>query len=93
MTAIEGHIGRLDVVEFPQERYLSPQHLAACAVVPFRDDIIEHMPRGGRIAELGVQTGEFSQFILETCAPTGLHRIDVDLAKWSVADKFVSQIA
>ena len=93
MAAMSGHLGRLDVVECPQQPYLSSQHLARCTVVPFRDDIIEHLPRGGRIAELGVQTGEFSRFILETCAPTELHLIDVDLTKWSVADKFARDIA
>lgn len=93
MAAMSAHFNRLGVVEFPQQPYLAPHHLQNCVVVPYRDDIFERMPSRGRVAELGVQTGELSRYILETCTPAELHLIDVDLTAWNVAEKFADEIA
>lgn len=41
-----------------------------------REQLIECLPQGGVIAELGVFTGEFSAKILEICRPKKLHLID-----------------
>jgi len=93
MAGMSAHLNRLGVVEFPQQPYLAPHHLENCLVVPYRDDIFERMPTRGRIAELGVQTGELSRYIWETRTPAELHLIDVDLTTWKVAEKFADEIA
>jgi len=92
MAAMSAHFNSFGVVEFPQQPYPAPHHLQNCVVVPYRDDIFERMPTRGRIAELGVQTGELSRYIWETCTPAELHLIDVDLTTWKVAEKFADEI-
>ena len=41
-----------------------------------RDQILQFLPKGGVVAEIGVAEGEFSRLILETAAPRRLHLID-----------------
>jgi len=45
-------------------------------VIGDRNRLIEQFPKNGRWAEIGVYRGDFSQRILETCAPSELHLID-----------------
>ena len=41
-----------------------------------RGKLLESLPKGGIVAEVGVWEGNFSQRILEICAPKELHLID-----------------
>jgi hypothetical protein len=41
-----------------------------------RNSLIQQFPKGGAWAEVGVYRGDFSQRILETCAPVEFHLID-----------------
>jgi hypothetical protein len=46
-------------------------------ICPFtRDQLLGVLPKGGRVAEIGVAEGEFSQSILEACQPRQLTLID-----------------
>lgn len=45
-----------------------------------RYELVAALPRGGRIAEIGTDKGEFAQHILTTCAPDSLHLIDLDFS-------------
>jgi hypothetical protein len=42
-----------------------------------REDMIQILPKGGVIAELGVFKGEFSKIIDKVCEPTELYLIDI----------------
>lgn len=58
-----------------------PAHLLTdCRVLVSRVDLIAHMSRGGRIAEVGTHKGDFARHILEVCEPKELHLIDLDLS-------------
>lgn len=71
---------------------LDDWHLAGCELVASRESLIRKMPRGERIAELGVLAGDFSQVLLATCAPAELHLIDLDLRSHRVAERFANQV-
>lgn len=44
--------------------------------VIMRDKLLNSLPKGAKVAEIGVWEGKFSQKILDLCAPTELHLID-----------------
>lgn len=54
--------------------------IAECRVCANRDDLVLHMPRGGRVAEVGVQRGLFSRHILAVSDPHQLDLIDLDFS-------------
>lgn len=41
-----------------------------------RGRLLESLPKGGTVAEIGVWEGDFSQRILDICQPAALHLID-----------------
>ena len=45
-----------------------------------REAMLQAVPEGGTIAEMGVFEGGFSKLIARHCKPTSLHLIDIDLA-------------
>ena len=55
---------------------LSAEHVQHLVVVPDRRALVARMPRGGRVAELGVADGDFSALILEIAQPDELRLID-----------------
>ncbi len=54
--------------------------LADCKMCASRFDLVQALPHGGRIAEVGTFKGEFARHILATCSPAVLHLIDLDLS-------------
>jgi predicted O-methyltransferase YrrM len=52
-------------------------HTRGCVVLPSREVLLEHLPKGGIVAEIGVAEGEFSRAILQRNAPRQLHLIDM----------------
>ncbi|MFL0682736.1 MAG: class I SAM-dependent methyltransferase [Algoriphagus aquaeductus] len=42
-----------------------------------REKLLEHLPKKGIVAELGVDEGNFSEVILNKCQPEKLHLIDI----------------
>lgn len=42
-----------------------------------REKLLEHLPKKGIVAELGVDEGNFSELILKKCKPEKLHLIDI----------------
>lgn len=79
-------------IQLPPLPMLMEQHLEHCRVLPSRESILRRMPVGGIAAEVGVQTGGFSQAILDICRPSKLHLIDFDLQRFAIHDKFKSEI-
>lgn len=58
---------------------LRQEHLGRCRVLPDRLTLIEQLPKGGVVAELGTLHGEFAREILRTVDPTELHLVDHEL--------------
>jgi hypothetical protein len=71
---------------------LEDQHLQDCQVLASREKIIQKMPRGGQIAEIGVLAGDFSQVLLDTCGPAELHLIDLDLRSYQISQRFADEV-
>jgi predicted O-methyltransferase YrrM len=89
MAAYANHLG---VVEMPDYPILEARHLSHCKVFPLRQAILERMPKHGKVAELGVQEGLFSEDILAICQPSELHLVDIDLTTFKVAERFSEQV-
>jgi SAM-dependent methyltransferase len=60
---------------------ISAELLADCRVCASRVDLIERLPHGGCIAEVGTDRGDFAKRILTTCNPAELHIIDLDFSR------------
>jgi hypothetical protein len=58
-------------------RTLSQEHVRDVEVVPSREEMLEAFPKGGRVAELGADEGDFSERILSITEPDELVLIDV----------------
>jgi hypothetical protein len=64
-------------MSLPPEAPALPPRLLDCArVLPDRDAILPLLPRGRAFAEVGVATGDFSQKVMDVCAPSLFIGID-----------------
>lgn len=82
----------LGVVKLPAYPILPEHSLANCRVFPLREHILSMMPKSGRVAEVGVQAGEFSRTILEVCRPQVLELIDIDTQRFKLTEQFSAEI-
>lgn len=57
---------------------------AGCGVCASRYDLVDRLPKGGCVAEIGTYKGEFASHILTTSFPAELHLVDMD---FSLLDK------
>jgi len=71
---------------------LTDKQVEGCYVLPDRETILQKMKRGGIVAEVGVQAGEFSRSILDICSPSQIHLIDIDLRSHAIHEKFGKEI-
>lgn len=55
-------------------------HLRDARILSRREDVFDHLPKGGRIAELGTQEGYFARKLHDALAPEELHLFDIDFA-------------
>jgi predicted O-methyltransferase YrrM len=55
---------------------LRDEHVRGCIVVPDRLALLERLPKGGVVAEVGTLHGEFAREILRITEPQELHLID-----------------
>jgi len=62
---------------------LPPELLAGCRFCASRQAMLEHLPQGGVVAELGTYRGDFARAILERNRPAALHLIDIDYSQFS----------
>jgi len=58
---------------------LREEHLRTCIVVPDRKTLLERLPKGGVVAEVGTLHGEFARQILRIVEPEELHLIDTQI--------------
>lgn len=56
---------------------LAEEHVKNCSVVLDRRALLSRMKKGGKVAEVGVNRGDFSELILKITEPERLHLIDV----------------
>jgi hypothetical protein len=62
-----------------QAPQLGARHLQDCHLVPNRLVLLERLPKGGIVAEVGVLHGAFSREILHIVEPEELHLIDREI--------------
>ena len=55
---------------------LEERHTRSCRVLPTRMHLLDHLPRGAVVAEVGVAFGDFTARILERSSPRKLHLVD-----------------
>ena len=67
---------RKDLEALPSFR-LQKENVNECKTVLNRFDLINEMKKGGVVAELGVDKGNFSEIILKNSKPKELHLIDI----------------
>ena len=60
---------------------LPADKLADCQLLPNRMALLDKLAKGGVIAEIGVDRGDFSQEILQRCQPSELHLFDIDATR------------
>mgnify|MGYP002399149309 CR=1 FL=1 len=86
-------VNELGVVELPDRApVLSERHLQNCRMVANREVILQHMKKGGIVAEVGVQEGHFSRSILKICMPEKLHLVDIELTTYGIHQNFQPEI-
>ncbi len=56
---------------------LSREHVQNCELLLNRSEMLSKLRKGGKIAEIGVAQGDFSELILKITEPDSLHLIDV----------------
>lgn len=78
-SSMQRAMAAFEAKRYPQPTVprLSPEHLAGARLLPSRTELLRELPRGGRVAELGVNRGDFSAEILRESAPERLHLVDM----------------
>jgi hypothetical protein len=92
MCVMSEYQDRRGLVCPPTPPMLEDRHLANCQLVASRTSIIRRVPKLGRVAELGVLAGDFSQVLLAECAPRELHLIDLDLHSCAIQQRFAAEV-
>jgi hypothetical protein len=55
---------------------LQERHVSNVKLLPNRSILLDHLIKSGKVAELGVNKGDFSREILQICSPEELHLVD-----------------
>jgi hypothetical protein len=58
-------------------RWLTQDKVRNCKVFAYREAMIEHLPKGGVVAEIGTDKGHFAKLIHEVVQPKELHIFDL----------------
>jgi hypothetical protein len=76
LNGLLGRVRRAQSAAIPKVE-VTARHIRDLRVVTNRDAFLERLPKGGIVAEAGVDHGDFSARILEIVRPERLHLIDV----------------
>lgn len=60
---------------------LPASKLDGCELLPNRYALIDKLPKGGVVAEVGVDRGDFSMELLTRIQPTKLYLLDIDISR------------
>jgi hypothetical protein len=66
---------RRDEAQLPKQP-LCQRHINGTRLLTNRETLLEHLPKGGIVAEIGVAAGEFSRAILDISKPQKIHLVD-----------------
>ena len=86
-TARRAFSRKLNAFQKQKGRYHNPApelptaKLADCQLLPNRMELLHKIRKGGVMAEIGVDRGDFSLEILKRCAPDKLHLFDIDISR------------
>ncbi|MCP4933866.1 MAG: class I SAM-dependent methyltransferase [bacterium] len=69
--------------EVNTSRSLLPELVEDCRFCASRIHMLDHLPHGGIVAELGTRKGDFAREIFSRTEPRELHLIDLDYSKFS----------
>ncbi len=78
---------------------LNDEHVNNAKIVPSRERLLDLLPKGGVVAEIGVAYGDFTRDILTRAAPSKLHLLDAwaldrySEGKRKVEEAFSAEIA
>jgi hypothetical protein len=56
---------------------LPPEYLKHSTIVPKREYLLDRVPKGGVVAEVGVALGGFTYHIFDRCKPTKFYSLDI----------------
>jgi len=82
-----------------KQTQLDMVHTEGCILLPDRKMMLDRMPKGARVAEIGVAFGDFSREILGRCCPSYLYLIDAWLSERyreglnKIEEEFAEQIS
>ena len=66
---------KFDDAQIPKVE-LEEKHISNAKLILTREKLLELLPKGGTVAELGVDNGDFSQKILSINQPEKLYLVD-----------------
>lgn len=90
---LEDHSLQQRVAMWPPAAQLEDVHVRNCRLFPNRYAMTEHLPKGSVCAEIGVETGDFSQHLLTTVRPAKLYLIDfAEEATRNAERRFAEQV-
>ncbi|WNO61811.1 class I SAM-dependent methyltransferase [Rheinheimera sp. MMS21-TC3] len=75
-TQLENHY-REQSTEYIPRIPLLQQHIEQARLITDRQELLQLLPKGGTVAELGVANGDYTKQILNISAPKKLHLIDI----------------
>ena len=76
LSLVRKYLSDREMVQWPKYR-LEVEHTSGARIVANRSELLKYLPKGGVVAELGVDKGLFSQQIIDICNPKKLHLVDV----------------
>lgn len=91
--AMKDHADEIGLTVFPRPAKLLPKHMSDARLYADRYDYLNHLPKRGCVAEVGVWKGDFSDHILRQCQPAQLHLFDLDFRRFSIRDRFAAETA
>lgn len=74
---------------------LERKHISNTLLLIDRKELLNHLPKNGVVAELGVNRGDFSSEIFKICQPKKLHLVDTfesKIRKQEVENRFQKEI-
>ena len=72
--------------EHEPSRNLPPELIRDCRFFASREDMLDFLPRSGRVAEFGTLAGKFAREILRRNDPSELYLIDIDTSRIDLKD-------
>lgn len=76
---------------WPKAPKLSEKHIRNCKLITDRMNMLNEIPKGGVVAELGIWKCDFSLEIFRVLSPSKFHLIDIDPESIRIAEEMFSE--